>query len=283
MRYALVTGASSGIGYALSRELLSRGIAVIAVARRVELMKELEKKGAMIVKCDVTLPESVDQLKTLVSEKTGGCLDILFNNAGIGCSCSIMDTKDSDVEYCFDVNVFAPIRLTRELLPLLQKARGVVGFTGSTGGLVPFPFTGVYGASKAALHHYVKVLRLELELVDVRVLEVVTGMVKTGIKNPVILPEELLFRYPKVSEIMASRPNPNDSPKSEDPAKYAKEVVDDLLGTKPEKVGITYRGGMAFQVWLMSFLPSRVVNYIVRKVARLDDIKKALSYKSDTA
>lgn len=81
-KYALVTGASSGIGYATAIELAKRGFKVYAGARRVAKMKPLKDYGIVPVELDVASLESIKRLRDFISDETGGRLDILFNNAG---------------------------------------------------------------------------------------------------------------------------------------------------------------------------------------------------------
>ncbi|KAM9931345.1 hypothetical protein OXX80_009000, partial [Metschnikowia pulcherrima] len=85
-KVALVTGASSGIGFATAIEFAKRGYKTYACARRLEPMLPLKENGVIIVTCDVTSTESVDSLRDQISSENDGFLDVLFNNAGQSCS-----------------------------------------------------------------------------------------------------------------------------------------------------------------------------------------------------
>ncbi|GEQ70615.1 hypothetical protein JCM33374_g4293 [Metschnikowia sp. JCM 33374] len=163
---------------------------------------------------------------------------------------------------CFEVNVFAPVRLTREFAALLIKARGTVGFTGSVSGVVPFPFSSIYGATKAAIHQYAAMLRLEMKPFGVTVLNVITGGVHTNIADKRDLPSNSWFRVPGIEEAflerreMAKRNNPMPV------EQYARKVVDDFENqTLGGRLNV-YRGKMAsFLGHLMVWCPRFVVEW----------------------
>ena len=161
-KVALVTGASSGIGLATAIELAKRGYKVFACARRLEPMADLrDKHGVIIFKMDVSDLDSVKNAKKFIEDKTGGkYLDILFNNAGQSCTFPAIDVRDEDFKQCFEVNVFGPMRTVRELAPLVINAKGVIAFTGSVSGVIPFPLSCTYSATEAAIHQYAATLSL---------------------------------------------------------------------------------------------------------------------------
>lgn len=229
-------------------------------------MEPLKEYGVIPVVCDVTSPESVENLKSQIARECDGYLDILYNNAGQSCSLPALDVTDDMFKQCFEVNVFAPIRLTREFIPLLIKAKGVVGYTGSVSAVIPFPFSSIYGATKAAIHQYAATLRPELEPFGVRVLNIVTGGVKTNIADTRGVPETSLYQVPGIKEAvkerqqMAARNNPM-------PAEvYARKVADDFeLVTLRGKLNV-YRGHMAlFLGYLMYWCPRFVVEKILNR------------------
>ena len=91
---AFVTGASSGIGYSTAIELARRGYRVFAGARRLEAMEPLKSHGITVLKLDVTSMESIIAAKDLIEKETKGCLDILFNNAGVPCRGPAFDLEE---------------------------------------------------------------------------------------------------------------------------------------------------------------------------------------------
>ena len=120
-KYAVVTGASSGIGAATAHALASDGFHVIAAARRVDRLQDVAALHANIEICelDVTDQESVDSFATKLQGKP---LTVLVNNAGGSFDGDLL--LDSDIESwkkTFDVNVLGSVRVTKALVPLLRK------------------------------------------------------------------------------------------------------------------------------------------------------------------
>ena len=108
------------------------------------------------------------------------------------------------MKQCFEVNVFGAIRTVRELVPLIINAQGVIGFTGSVSGIIPFPFSCIYSASKAAIHQYAATLRLEMKPFGVKVINIVTGGVKLTLKIREIY-QSLLFTMCQVSRKLSMK------------------------------------------------------------------------------
>ncbi|KAI5959639.1 AYR1 [Candida pseudojiufengensis] len=268
-KVALVTGASSGIGFATAIEFSKRGYLVFAGARRLESMIKLKEDfGVNIFKLDVSDLQSVQDAKEYIIEETGSdYLDVLYNNAGQSCTFPATDVTDDQIKQCFEVNVFGPMRVVREFIPLLIKAKGVIGFTGSVSGIVPFPFSCTYSATKAAIHQYAAVLRLELKPFDVKVINFITGGVKTDIEDKRSLPETSIYNVPGIQTSfderrqMAARNNP--LPANE----YARLVVNDFENASLGGPLNFYRGKMAlFLSFVLTFVPRRFVEFaLIRK------------------
>lgn len=283
-KVVLVTGASSGIGYACALEFAKRGYKVYACARRLESMEPLKEHGILPIKCDVTKPEDVTKMRDLISAENDGRLDILHNNAGQPCTIPAIDASDSDVTRCYEVNVFAPMRITREFVALLIKARGTVGFTGSISGIVPVPFLSVYSSTKAALHQYAATLRVELKPFGVTVLNFVTGSVRTPIKDDRGLPPNLWYQVPGIEEPIQELQEMSENSRPIPAETYAYQVVNDFekqkLGGKLE----LYRGGAAFIVgylmaWVPLFLKEKVFVMQLKLGPAFDFIEK--KYKAE--
>jgi NADP-dependent 3-hydroxy acid dehydrogenase YdfG len=187
---AVVTGASSGIGAATARRLAAEGFHVIAAARRADrlegLVGEISALGlaATAVACDVTSDESVAELAARAGEvvaERGGEVSLLVNNAGGARGADPVDSGDpADWQWMYDVNVLGTLRVTRALLPALEKSgAGTIVNVVSTAGHVVYEGGGGYTASKHAQHALTGTLRLELAGRPVRVIEIEPGMVKT--------------------------------------------------------------------------------------------------------
>jgi 1-acylglycerone phosphate reductase len=133
------------------------------------------------VPLELTSNESIRELRNQVTEITNGKLDILYNNAGRNYVVPALDYDEDELHEVFQANVFSVMRMCKEFTPLLIEAKGTIIQTGSVAGLMPYAWGAPYNASKAALHAYSDTLRVELAPLGVRVVNVVTGGVKSNI------------------------------------------------------------------------------------------------------
>jgi len=193
---AVVTGASSGIGAAVARDLALRGATVVAVARRADRL------GDVIADCARTAPESYAAPADVASRTSCedviadaiarlGRVDLLVNNAGISIHRPAERIPPEDVERMFAVNYFAPVYLTMAALPgMLERRRGSVVNITSVAGHVPNPGESAYGASKAALSRWSQGLAFDLHGSGVHVGALSPGPIDTEIWA---LDEEVIF------------------------------------------------------------------------------------------
>lgn len=273
-KVALVTGASSGIGYAISNELATRGYTVYACARRVEPMTPLIKehaKGVIIpVQLDVTnLKEILAFKERLGKELPEGKLDVLYNNAGQSCTLPALDCTDEQTRQCFNVNVFGHINMTRELSQYVINGKGTILFTGSLSGIFQFPFGSVYAATKAAIHQYARVLHTEMKPFGVRVINVVTGGVNTNIADTRPIPKGSVYDFDSCQEAFENRQLMAKKNHPMDPKVYAKKIVDDIQ-SKKDPVDV-YRGTMASILhWVTILIPYWLIEWGVVKKFKLD-------------
>ncbi|EEQ44165.1 NADPH-dependent 1-acyldihydroxyacetone phosphate reductase [Candida albicans WO-1] len=281
-KVALVTGASSGIGYATAIEFAKRGYKVFAGARRLEPMQKLKDDyGVIIFKLDVSDLESVKNAKKFIESETGAdYLDFLYNNAGQSCTFPATDVTDAQMKQCFEVNVFGAIRTVRELVPLIINAQGVIGFTGSVSGIIPFPFSCIYSASKAAIHQYAATLRLEMKPFGVKVINIVTGGVKTDIEDKRDLPESSIYNVPGIKEAFNERRQMAARNKPMPAEVYAKKVVTDFESANLGGALNIYRGTMStFLSFVLTFVPRFIVEAALVSKFKLNSVFQYLHEK----
>lgn len=179
-RCALVTGASAGIGAATVRALRAEGWDVLAVARREgRLMALAEETGCAWVAGDVSSDEDVERIAQ--SARANG-VDTLINIAGgARGNQHVAQAHTEDWDWMFQSNVMGSMKLTRALLPQLRSAQpgGTVLNLTSTAALASYEGGGGYNAAKAAQRAMTKALRLEEAEHNVRVIEVLPGLVKS--------------------------------------------------------------------------------------------------------
>jgi short-subunit dehydrogenase len=178
----IITGASSGIGAALARELVERGYRVTLAARRVErldnLAAELGPENALAIACDVTRDGDVE---AVVGRTLGafGRLDVVVANAGYGVRGRLAELTLSDYREQMETNFFGLLRTAWASLPALKETRGRLVLVGSVVGHVAMPASSAYSASKFAVHGLAEVLRSELWHDKVGVTLVSPGLVES--------------------------------------------------------------------------------------------------------
>jgi NAD(P)-dependent dehydrogenase (short-subunit alcohol dehydrogenase family) len=179
-RTILITGCSSGIGYACAKGLKARGWRVIATARKPEDLKRLESEGLEALYLDYTEPPSITACVEEVGRRTGGKLDALFNNGAYAQPGAVEDLRREVLEEQFQCNVFGWHQLTRACLPLLRaNGGGHIVQCSSVLGLVALKWRGAYNASKFAIEALADTLRLELRPANIHVVLIEPGPIAT--------------------------------------------------------------------------------------------------------
>lgn len=182
--YALVTGASSGIGKAFAQALRARQAKLVLVARRAQRLSELSSAlggppDVAVLPLDLSVPDSVPRLMTFLSDRNI-TVDLLVNNAGVGWTGPFVEQPVESVEQILDLNVRAVTGLTRALLPgMMGRGRGGVINVVSTSAFQPVPFLNVYAASKSFVLSFTEGLATELKGTGVRVQALCPGLTES--------------------------------------------------------------------------------------------------------
>ncbi|MEM1542153.1 MAG: SDR family NAD(P)-dependent oxidoreductase [Ignisphaera sp.] len=179
----IVTGASSGIGFELSRLLCheyGNEIRVIGVGRSKERLEKLEKEFTRCFKYIVADLSSLQGIDNVVKEVRNRLdrVDVLINNAGFGLYKQIIDHSDEELITMTLTNFIAPLILTKKLLNLMRKG-SIVVMVITAGIHVLMKNLPIYGATKIALHYATEALRYELERYGIHLLAVYPGAVKS--------------------------------------------------------------------------------------------------------
>ena len=203
----LITGGSQGIGYAMAEYLLESDNTIIICGRNEEKLAKAKEKHPELITytCDVSDPESREALAKKIFEEHPD-LNFLINNAGIQRNVDLTQgTRDlamGDME--IETNLRAPIYLTALLLPLLEKNEDSkllnvcsgLAFVGDR-----FPQMPVYSATKAGIHAYTRVARVQFAPLGIRVMEIIPPMVNTEL-NPehkaMLLAQDAKYADPNV-------------------------------------------------------------------------------------
>lgn len=187
-KVAFITGASSGIGYETALAFAREGAHVIATARRVERLAELERAiqqlpaghgDVLIVAGDVTNAESMQEAVRQGVERFGR-LDILVANAGLGHRGAVVDATWSDLETLLRTNIDGVLHSVRAAVPAMRQSGGghIITISSVVYNLVA-PYAAVYSASKAFVTSLAQSLRLELESDHIQVTDVLVGRTHT--------------------------------------------------------------------------------------------------------
>jgi short-subunit dehydrogenase len=183
-RWALVTGASSGLGEAFARALARQGLGVILVARRAERLERIaadlrreERVQAVAVPADLTTEEG---LAAVAAAAAAQPLGVLVNNAGFGWSGAFVEQEEERIRRMIRLNCEAPARIARAVLPgMVRERRGAMILIASVAGHMSTPWIGLYGATKAFDLHLGEALAVELRGSGVDVLTVSPGHTRT--------------------------------------------------------------------------------------------------------
>jgi NADP-dependent 3-hydroxy acid dehydrogenase YdfG len=177
-----ITGASTGFGRLLAEEVLKTGGKVVATARKLDKVADLEKQFPQTAKAlalDVTDDGQVDSAVTQAIAKFGQ-VDVLVNNAGYGVAGALEEVSEAEFMPMFETNVFGLLRVTRAFLPQLRKQRsGHILNLSSIGGVVGGPGIGFYNATKFAVEGISEALAAEVAPLGIRVTIVEPGPFRT--------------------------------------------------------------------------------------------------------
>ena len=178
MKFALITGAANGMGRATAIKLAQNGYFVFSCDIQ-KNEKEIENIQQIIM--DVTDIKSIENAFKIVNKKTNK-LDAVIHFAGIIMMNSLIEISEEDFTKIFNINVFGVFRVNKIFFPLIQEGKGKIIIT--TSELAPnkiLPFNAIYSISKKSLDAYAQGLTMELGLLDIPVITIRPGAVKTNI------------------------------------------------------------------------------------------------------
>ncbi|MEP7291075.1 MAG: SDR family NAD(P)-dependent oxidoreductase, partial [Chloroflexota bacterium] len=183
----LISGASSGIGYATALAFAKEGAQVAVTARRTERLAELERAIAALpaphgdclsITADVSDAEAMRQAVAQTVARFGR-LDVLVANAGVGQRGALADAEWDDLETVLRTNIDGVLHSVRAALPALKASGGHIVIVSSLSSVMATPYTAVYGATKAFASSLARSLSLELESDHITVTNLVIGPVAT--------------------------------------------------------------------------------------------------------
>jgi NADP-dependent 3-hydroxy acid dehydrogenase YdfG len=232
-----ITGCSTGFGRELVTLLLGQNCRVVATARDVTKISDLvegHEDDALALPLDVT---DADAIKHAVkqAETRFGRIDVLVNNAGYGYFGAIEEGEDAPVRTMFDTNVFGLIDMTKAVLPGMRARRsGFVVNLSSIGGLVSFPGTGYYTATKHAVEALSEALSQEVAPLGIKVLIVEPGPFRTDFAGRSInMSKTLIDDYDSTAGERRRATNARNGRQQGDPVRAAQAIIDVVGAANP--------------------------------------------------
>lgn len=248
-RVAIVTGSSSGIGYATSLLLARKGFYTYASARNIDKSSSLqsiadaERLPLKLIQLDVTDDISVkNAIETIVSEK--GRIDVLVNNAGYGLFGAFEDLSVDEIKAQFETNFFGVVRVTQRVLPIMRTKHadeyddsdGVIINVSSLNGHVAFPVISAYVSTKFALEGLSESIAYELEPFGIKVILIEPGAIGSSFMKGSVMSNRALDRKSPYSELVQKVrfKISSDHENATQPEEVAKTIVQAILNEKPE-------------------------------------------------
>ncbi len=241
----ILTGASSGIGYALAKKLAKEKCNLVLASRRIEILEDLARelrkfgKDIFVVKCDVSKKEDVKEA-ILNTKNHFGKIDIAIFNSGISYRGAADGTEDK-YEQIIKVNLLGLIYCVEEVLEdFKNNEEGIIAGVSSLADSRGYPFSSYYSASKAAATKYLESLRVELKPYNVKVLTIKPGFVRTPMtdKNEFYMP--FLMDVNKAADII-------------------------VKGIKKEKKVIQFPLPIVLGSKILSIMPNRLYDFLMLK------------------
>jgi short-subunit dehydrogenase len=277
--YALITGATSGIGRHAALYLAERGFHVVATGRNSDALASLANEAVRVgtltpLRLDVTDDESIASAAAAIDKLTSGHgVDVLINNAGYGDIAPLEMVSDADLRGNYETNVFGLMAVTRTFLPAMRKrGKGRIINISSLGGLVTLPLFGAYNSTKYAVESLSDALRIELRPFGIEVALIEPGPIRTTFTTSSI-EGAAKYRgadspYLPVVERFAELARRTDRT-APGPKVVSKAIYHAAVSRRPRaryKVPFSARLGVA----ILRALPTRWADALLRRVTRID-------------
>ena len=243
-KVAIVTGSSSGIGYATSLMLARKGFYTYASARNIDKSASLqsianaESLPLKLIQLDVTDDSSAkDALEKIVLER--GRIDVLVNNAGYALFGAFEDLSLDEIKAQFETNFFGVIRVTQHVLPIMRKqGGGVIVNVSSINGLIAFPVISAYVSTKFAIEGLSESIAYELEPFGIKVILIEPGVIGSNFMKGSVLPKKALDPKSPYSELVqkvsVKTNSQHEAENATQPEEVAKTIVQAISTEKPE-------------------------------------------------
>lgn len=257
-RTAIVTGASSGVGYELCSQLQQAGWQTYGISRRGTV-----PEGARGISADVTDESGIRQAFARILKETGG-IDLLICNAGFGISGPVEFSEAEEVRRQMDVNFMGQFLCAKEALPVMRgQRRGTIVFVSSVAAQIAIPYQAFYSASKAAVSSLACALRNEVRESGISICAVLPGDVATGFTDSRRKAVNDESAYPHCAKAVASMEK--DERTGMTPAYAAAKILKAAWKKHPKPL-IVIGGKYKLFMGLFKVLPSSLAYRIVGRM-----------------
>ncbi|MCB1172471.1 MAG: SDR family NAD(P)-dependent oxidoreductase [Leptospiraceae bacterium] len=264
---ALITGASSGIGAAVAHALAARGASLVLVARRAMELKRVEREirssaseSTAEIHCipaDVTAAMDRQRIRDFLEQKQLP-LHILINNAGITSHARFDETQSDVLRRTMEINFFAAVELTAQMLPLLKKSARPTGgrksivLVSTPSGLYGIPGRFAYSASKAAGHVWMEAMRQELKADQIQCNIICPGYTRTALRQSGLDGQGNTIQEEQAKE-------------AKSPHYMAVQIINGII--KNKRLLLTDTNGR-FVYWLRTLAPGLLERIMAKKLAK---------------
>lgn len=258
-KVVIITGASSGIGRALAKEMSFLGANVVLAARSIEKLEAISKElsgEVLVIQTDVSLQSECENLINKTIEHYGR-IDVLINNAGISMRALFEDVDMEVVKQVMDINFWGAVYCTKYALPFLLQSKGSLVGISSIAGYKGLPGRTAYSASKFALQGFLEVVRIENLKKGLHVLIACPGFTTSNIRN---------------SALNAVGEKQGESPRDESKMMSAEEVakhVSNAIIKRKRTIILTGQGRLT--VFLNKILPAMMDKMVYNHLAKEPD------------
>lgn len=262
LKYVLLTGAYGGMGRAVLSALKKAGYFVFAADKTVGEAEE----NVLPIQTDITNSDSVRAAFGAVAEKTDR-LYAIIHLAGIYCLDSLAEIDEEKFLRAFDVNVFGAYRINKYFLQLLKNGRIVI-VTSELAPLEPLPFTGIYAVTKSTLDKYAYSLRMELQLLDIKVSVLRPGAVETKLLSDSTAELDKFCESTQLYSCNAERFKrivDSVEARSVKPERVAAKMLKIISAKRPKYVYKLNRNPLLL---LLNMLPKRVQTRIIKRILK---------------
>lgn len=277
MRYALVTGATGGLGGEVAKALAEQGWYVFAAGRSEKVLERIENSTmAHALKLDITSQDSIDSAFEYVSAITDH-IDALINFSGVQKMTSLIEGDIETVEQVLDVNLIGMMRMNKTFFPLIKAVNGrIINCSSECGWMTPQPFNGPYTLSKYAVEAYNDSLRRELMFLDVPVIKIQPGSFKTSMHGSTLKSFDKLIsetqNYREVLETMKVMMQ-LELKMSNDPKHLVNAVLDAVNSSHPRR---KYRVKNSALLEIVEVMPPVIVDTMYKGIMKSKTVSTLL-------